>query len=588
LDRKRGTKSAYQKILSYQQFTHMGQIGSLDRLGWRVDEISQYLVFDWVHGDGLNPDTGPTLAFRGTAADSGGAPWLDRKLVSQDYTRFNLGQYYTATAVDPTLTQDIVVAFLVKRNTASDFTFPYGTIRWAGGTRGHTANFSGNFCQLQVYGDASISMPVPFPFGGWALLGFSLDRGGNIKTYKNGNHISTHACPAGALGEGNGIALNGLPDNNNKALVGLFRLMIWHGVGLFDLVDDNWWKRLGNSVLGIDGIDVSDYACNSLSSCSDGTKYHFFDGDTIRSGMADGFLLEPAITNKCYRNVAPAATTGWTASGGSFTVVADASDLNTAGLFDFGPNVFSLANSSGSDQYVYGGAQTGNTNDHSLSIFARYTAGSGARIGLRDVSAGTFQDLGAISDSYARTAVEKQTPSDTDMQFCIKIPDGCTLLFIGQQLEEYDICTTPIPSIATGASAARARTVHSGVSLPDDNKGLIEVEIKSEGWSGNALQSSDFVAASSSGGKYLYIPSAGSSDLQIFDGVNNAAVGSALSGSEQVVRSGWGDRLDIDVEGVGSDTDTYDGGMNGSGTIGVGGANTPPFWIKRFMVGKNQ
>ena len=201
------------------------------------------------------------------------------------------------------------------------------------------------------------------------------------------------------------------------------------------------------------------------------------------SGDAVGLRTYPERTNLVFKNYSPTATSGWSATGGTFSAQNDAAALLAANLRSIGPNVFSLVNATGVTHYVYGGTNATN-NAHCLSVFARYVAGAGARLGWRDSSSTVFTPLVAISAGYARTVIEGVTPPDVDCKFCIEVPNGCTLRFTLQQLELGSVVTAPIINLNTGGTTHRDLSLANTSYIPSDVSGSFLTKVTPIHWSG--------------------------------------------------------------------------------------------------------
>ncbi len=146
--------------------------------------------------------------------------------------------------------------------------------------------------------------------------------------------------------------------------------------------------------------------------------------------------------------------TGWTATGGlTPTIVDDAAALLAAGLDPLGDDVLSLVNNSGDTQYIYSGAVSGGVEKHSLSAFARSPAPTTVpKIGWYNAG---FTSVGDITQAYARTEYPDLTPPSADEVLGFEIADGETLLVTLGQSELGATVSSPIPNIATVATATR-------------------------------------------------------------------------------------------------------------------------------------
>ncbi len=191
-----------------------------------------------------------------------------------------------------------------------------------------------------------------------------------------------------------------------------------------------------------------------------------FDHD--ESGNALGLRIEPPSTNKCENtNVNPTNTNGLTLGGDANATIsvvdAPAGMLEDANLDALCTNgkVFFLNNASGSSTaYVDIAGVAGNTNTHSISIFAAVaTAGYSGTITI--VGAGSNQAI--TSAQMQRLKLEGIAPNATSRQMRINVVAGRSIYFILNQFEEMPFCTSPIRT--QGQSAARARELCSSTDL---------------------------------------------------------------------------------------------------------------------------
>lgn len=177
--------------------------------------------------------------------------------------------------------------------------------------------------------------------------------------------------------------------------------------------------------------------------------------DHLSDGTPLGLFIEPSIENKCENfNVNPTDTTGFTDNGlGTLSVVDDSAELATAGLDSICTNgkVFKAEATSASTYIVYIPGTPGNTNIHSISLYAR-GEGSGSRT-ARISLGGTLLPIAPAGDNYQRYMHENQTPDSTGRKFTISVDGNETLYFILYQLEESEYCTSVIP--VAGSSVTR-------------------------------------------------------------------------------------------------------------------------------------
>ncbi len=106
--------------------------------------------------------------------------------------------------------------------------------------------------------------------------------------------------------------------------------------------------------------------------------------DHTSDGIPLGLYIEHAATNKCGNyNINPTDTSGLSTSGtGSLSIVDDTTELAAAGLDEICTNgqVYRAEATSGTAFTVSINGTTGNTNKHSISLYARGT-GSGGTCG---------------------------------------------------------------------------------------------------------------------------------------------------------------------------------------------------------------
>ncbi len=214
--------------------------------------------------------------------------------------------------------------------------------------------------------------------------------------------------------------------------------------------------------------------------------------DYTIAGLANGLRIEGAVTNKnTNTNNTPAATTNVTKSGdaaSTLTLVSDTTAIaaSTCKLDAVVTgNVFELNNSAGVAPAVatFGGV-TGNTNPHSISVWARMVSGTGA-IALGGVGSTNFSGA-----AYQRVVSANITPSTSADQFTITVPAGATCRFILNQLEELQFASSEI--IISGAAGTRALDNMSRADLItqawfNKDQGYIAVRWKPEGHIGTLV-----------------------------------------------------------------------------------------------------
>lgn len=177
-------------------------------------------------------------------------------------------------------------------------------------------------------------------------------------------------------------------------------------------------------------------------------------------------LLEGPATNKCTcAKSNPQALTNISKSGDAaavLSVVNDAAALAAAGLSAFGPNVYKLDNSAGTAAaYALPGASVGNTNAHSVSVYARGSQGS-----IFIDGSSLFASIS--SPVYKRFFVNNDTPINNTRYVMISAAAGSIVYFILPDLEEGPVYTSPIPG-GTGAitrASAGSDASGNGLQLP--------------------------------------------------------------------------------------------------------------------------
>jgi hypothetical protein len=209
-----------------------------------------------------------------------------------------------------------------------------------------------------------------------------------------------------------------------------------------------------------------------------------------------GYSSNKAVSTSVF-NFDPPNTTGWTVSGGVFSVVSDAAALITAKAEVWGPNVYSFANATGSSQTVYAPNAAAQVTSH-FYVLGSYTAGSGAEMGWYDTAAATFTAVGTIAASYALTRVCDQTPASATCRYAIRVPDGATLLFIGHCLANFSSGTAtdrvgrnqyPIPynyggSVYDNTNIYRCRDTLTTEYTISNTSGSFLTHVAPIGWGG--------------------------------------------------------------------------------------------------------
>ncbi|PHR94172.1 MAG: hypothetical protein COA69_00820 [Robiginitomaculum sp.] len=188
-----------------------------------------------------------------------------------------------------------------------------------------------------------------------------------------------------------------------------------------------------------------------------------------------GFLTEPSDTNKNENyNANPTDLTGLTIGGaGVLSIVDDAAEIHSAGLHNIctSGKVIKAENSGGSNAFLVFAGGTANTNEHTLSIYARGDAPHIASLGIAD----NFGEEITLTTEFNRFELTG-TPSAPNYMY-IRVNVGETVYCILNQLEEGAEASTPI--VVSGAPATRAsdqiRADQIATTLAGMTRGIIKV-----------------------------------------------------------------------------------------------------------------
>jgi hypothetical protein len=195
-----------------------------------------------------------------------------------------------------------------------------------------------------------------------------------------------------------------------------------------------------------------------------------FNYNIVTGGLCNGLLIEEARTNKqTSYNFNPIAISGiiqgYIKSGAvvaTLSIESDADELTAAGLdvLCSDLNVVKLDNSLGTtnaNAEIVGA--TGNTNQHTLSVWVRGTG----NCRIRTSTATGVQS--ALTTSYVRRVVTV-TPGATDRMWVTASP-GAIVYFIGAQLEEGSFVTSLIPTSGADATRNADNAVMTGANFSD-------------------------------------------------------------------------------------------------------------------------
>ena len=232
------------------------------------------------------------------------------------------------------------------------------------------------------------------------------------------------------------------------------------------------WDRRGNPSFVIDVArgGLSDMVRGAAITFTRASAAWAFDSSGVLRQYASGVprivpspvnlmsvLREPQRTNKCtnYNANPNGSLTNLTKSGdaaATLTEVDDTAALTAAGLLSVcsSGKVFKLDNSAGvSSATVTAGGTTGNTNTHSVSVYARVGAGTGGYGFTSTPRMGSF--AGAAFARYSGAG----TPASSGQSLWVVADAGAVVYFILNQLEEGANATTPI--VTAGSSVTRVR-----------------------------------------------------------------------------------------------------------------------------------
>lgn len=581
-------------LAMHAPWTKSGDILSSDRFGWPVDDIASNCVLDWADGDGENPKVGPTLTTTGTPESGKPLPLKTQNGTDLTQTLFWVGEALTSDEfVDPEITNDAIII--------SFFTPFYGSPRpiatlpdFVGASRGfQLASITGSEALIaETDGDTAPQSTTSLPSNALAFAVFVVKRGGTQRLYLNGVKEDEDTAPAGSWASGGKVGIGTLPDITSTHACMVVRNMIFFGDGIADICDDAWNLELANAVLANKVLNTDIPLVMNRESCAawevDG-EWYVASRNMPRTSPTKGYLAEGARENLCKNNINIQTVNAWTSTWGAPTVVNDFAGLEAKKRRNFGPYVIQYANTSGGPQYLYNGDQTGDTDKYSMQVFGHITAGSGAEIGWFDTSSSVFTKVADLDSDYARTIANSLTPPDTDVVFCIHVPDSCTVRAVMNTLEKGEFASTPIPNWDDTLTVTRLQDLNPIDMLPEDAQGRIDAIVESEGWSTIPPEDVHFFSSSLGGSNWGYTTATGVNFI-VYDGTNVTAIYQALTGNPQEVMISWGGRLYVEIEGKGSDENSYDGDFTASGVWGFGVRNTAsPFaWCRDLKLYRSE
>jgi hypothetical protein len=435
---------------------------------WGVPE------FLWIDPDATTPTLGPVgtnLVATGAPVPGQPTPYQYPSAVDATAEEYDGASYRldTVRRIATSDTNDIVVAvkFLAGTVVAGGVQhYMFGTTGYRDGDGFYMTYLNQNvlfyFNKYSVFNEKYVVCGARFPRT-WNIAIAVVDRSATTMTGFMNSVVGTtnNLVPAGFAPSGGGIGIARAPTLAGNILdVGsrIEWIAEWNGADIYDAWradSDRLINRLSMEALGLRETEankvagVNKYWMYSASGGGSGNhsgrsyvdhnnRWWLSSRYGPRAGNPNGLLLSSYENNQAVNsgepyNFYPLTTTGWTATGGVFSVVADAAALAAVNAQCWGPNVFQFANATGAPQVVYMGADRA-VAQHTFMVMGRYSAGANALIGWRDTSSGVFTSVGTILGGYALTTIRDQTPPSADQKFAIQIPDGCTLLFIAQDL----------------------------------------------------------------------------------------------------------------------------------------------------------
>jgi len=584
-----------QHTIQHFQLDHIGDHRNNDRLGWNA-KFKDSLILDWYSPDEENPFVGPSnWAIVGTPLLNQKTPWNLFSNESMKSTYFDGTESYSkvTTGFGITSDDDVFIAmqiFMDPVYLTNAVSYQFFELSVIGVQSIALIKHSSGPNQIwgRIQGTSTTVYPIVNVSLGWTSIILAIRRGGLSILYADDNK-GTAGTPAGSLFQTDSCAI--AKASGYSAYKGhISRIIVAKGVDLLSGWSDENAAEIINSMNGIHNQmgTIGSLQRNSSATNRNDSKYFMMSLDSPCSGDENGLLIEPSVTNKVYKNFNPSATTGLTATGGMTlaTVANDNSALSSANidLLDFGPSVFRVQNTTGSTQYVYATPQTGNTNKHSLSVFARYISGSNANLGFYDQVGTSFSQGVAISDDYTRTENPNLTPLSTD-SWALEIPNNTEIYFILHQMEEFWTCTSPIPNNLSGSTVSRSlHDFNTGYEI-NDISGKMQFKIKTVFTGPVGITSYIW------GSAIVYFLN-GNNYLRTYDGINQAVVTSVnvCDGNWHDVEISWNANIGthtLTVDNI-SDTAPYDGSWGISGAIHLGSISaTSPVHIKNIRFLRN-
>lgn len=583
--------------------THVETLDSVLEIIRREVGLSAIQV-GWGDGDENTPriwlgdlNTTPRLALTGSADPATATPWQDadgNDIVCDGVTAGSVRS--ASLGIGPDTSDDLVI---VQVNQPSAVQVNAFIASYYTGGRGWIARRDGGAVQSLLYGSGAtvvVTGGSPTAAKAWQCSCLIVDRIAGLANEISGGVVGPDASLAtlGSLGTSLPVTVGYLGTANGSS----HRLLvIIQAAGIaapFKASSFALTKRLTRLLTGIEPRSGSGLGAPSLTRAQATAhidrngRHHFLSAGMPRACDSEGFQLDPTVTNYCFEAHNITTGAGWGATGGTLTVNVDDTAAQVAGAegdVSVWGRTIELANASGTDQYLYNLGPIGVTFACHLLALGRMVAGSGARVGWRDASAGTFADVGALADSYAMTRLQASSPGDTDCAWCCKVPDGCTVrIAVGHAGRGTCAPAVPVPNWATAAAAAKnVDTLTLPQALVRSTPGSVELEVTAPAeWTGNYCALLNLAAVN----WLLYLTrNAGSQASGSQDGSGMVQTAAAVVAPETwtKVRHWWDATTRRVRQGAVLASGSYDGSWHSSViTTGQGGGYDCPVRIRNL------
>lgn len=228
-----------------------------------------------------------------------------------------------------------------------------------------------------------------------------------------------------------------------------------------------------------------------------------------------GLVMEEAVTAKNTYARPSAGTTSnhFSSVPGILSIVTDSN--NPAKNLSAGVSVWKLDNSAGgSSSTISFAGTTGNTNKHSLQIWAKVISGSGGSI---DLGGSGTANLIAAAWTYVESA--NVTPPNSSAQMRITVAAGATILFTCANLQENIFNTHPIDTAGSSASRTAEKLVVTLGSWFSATKGAFVLDHIQVGTARRAAQATLYLGAGNNNDRLMIgVNADGGHSLRCFSG----------------------------------------------------------------------